>query len=139
MNTSKSKVLFSQNYSAISKLNLSSILGIKTSNYFGKYLSFLTFHKKPTPGGFQFMLDNMNSKLAGWKSKYLNMAGKTTLHKTCLGSMPNHVRKYIPLPRKIHKLIDRFQRNFIRGSTDSRKRCIWSDGIPSLNPKKMEG
>lgn len=107
VNNNKSKFLFSQNWSDASQLNLSIILEIKSSNNFGRYLGFPTFHKKPISRDFQFPLDNMISKLSGWKTKFLNMAGRTTLTKAFLGSMSNHVMQFIILPNKIHKLIDR--------------------------------
>ncbi|KAF3647283.1 hypothetical protein FXO38_18738 [Capsicum annuum] len=73
------------------KDSLSHILGIQSKDKFGKYLGFLVFHKKPCNRDFQFILDNLNTKLAGWKTKFLNMAGRIILTKSSLASIPAHV------------------------------------------------
>lgn len=138
MYSSKSKVLFSRNCNSESQTGLTTILGIKTLNSFGKYLGFSIFHKKLILGDFQFILDNLNSKLVGWKSKFLNMAGRTTLAKSLMSSIPNHVMKFIYLPSKICHLIDKTQRNFIWGTTNSRRRIIWLIGRPLLNLRGKE-
>lgn len=59
----------------------------------------------------------MNKKLTGWKTRFLNMAGRTTLATSTLNSIPNHIMQYHKLPKNINRLIDRTQRNFIWGST----------------------
>lgn len=71
------------------------------------------FYKKPTNGDFQFILDNINSRLVGWKTNLLNMDGRTTLAKAILSNISNHVRQYISIPSHILKLIDRTQRNLL--------------------------
>ncbi|KAK4709107.1 hypothetical protein R3W88_030032 [Solanum pinnatisectum] len=66
--------------------------------------------------------DNLQSKLSGWKTNFLNMAGRTTLVKSSLSHMETHVMQYIRLPCSISKAIDRIQRNFVWGTTDVRKK-----------------
>lgn len=122
MNLEKSKVLFYANFPFDTKIYLSSILGINHSQSFEKYLGFPIIHGKPKITDFQFILDNLGNKFSGWKVKFLNMTGRTTLAKACLGSIPNHVIQYILLPRMMHNCIDRAQRNFILGSTDDKNR-----------------
>lgn len=56
------------------------------------------------------------------------MAGKITLAKASLGSMPNHDIQYIQLPSKIHHHIDKTQRNFIWGTTDTKKKMYMVNG-----------
>lgn len=82
INTSKSKVIFSRNYSTTPKLELTTILFIPANESFGKYLGFSILQKKPTNTDFQFIIDNLNSRLVGWKTNFLNMAGRTTLKKS---------------------------------------------------------
>nr|XP_016507519.1 PREDICTED: uncharacterized protein LOC107825207 [Nicotiana tabacum] len=60
--------------------------------------------------------------MAGWKTKYLNMAGRTVLAKTSLNNISSHVMQYINLPTKITNQIDRIQRNFLWGTTLKRKK-----------------
>lgn len=48
-----------------------------------------------------------NSKLNGWETKFLSIAGRTTLAKSSLSSIPNYVMQCISLPAKTLKLIDK--------------------------------
>lgn len=75
----------------------SNSLSIQTIANFGKYLGFPIFHKKPVNSDFQFIIDNMYSKMAGPKTNVLNMTERTTLAKDSLNSILNHVMQYIEL------------------------------------------
>ncbi|XP_075101807.1 uncharacterized protein LOC142177235 [Nicotiana tabacum] len=98
INLSKSKACFSANCQPHQMELISNTLSIKASVNFGKYLRFPIFHKRPTHSDFQFIIDNLHSKIAGWKTSMLNMTRWTTLAKASLNSIPNHVMKYIKLP-----------------------------------------
>lgn len=90
--------------------NLSNILNIQARENFGRYLGFLIFKKKKKKtcsSDFQFIVDNLNSKLVGWKTNFLNLAGKAMLTKSSLSSIPTHAMQYIFLPSTIHKIIDK--------------------------------
>lgn len=64
----------------------------------------------------------MNSKIVGWKTKFLNQVGRITLARAFLNSIPNHVMPYITYPRKLSSHVDKAQRNFIWGSTDIKRK-----------------
>lgn len=97
-------------------------MGIRPDINFGKYLGFPIFHKKPEKGDFQFLIDNLNNKLAGWKTKFLNMTGRVTLAKSSLANIPNYVMQYINLPTSVQKIIDKSQRNCMWGTTNSKRK-----------------
>lgn len=67
------------------------------------------------------------------------MVGRTTLAKAILGSIPNHIMQYIIIPRKIHNLIDRAQRNFIWGFTEEKKRMHMINWTTVTHPKHLGG
>lgn len=91
INHEKSRVNFSNNSSAPNVRECSNILNIKSSENFGKYLGFPIFNQRPNNANFQFILDNMNKKLAGWKTHMLNMVGRCVLEKSFLSSIPSYV------------------------------------------------
>ncbi|KAK4707096.1 hypothetical protein R3W88_033345 [Solanum pinnatisectum] len=64
----------------------------------------------------------MQQKLAGWKTKFLNIAGRAILAKACLNNIPTHIMQYIHLPKEITKKIDQIQRNFIWGTTSAKRK-----------------
>lgn len=50
------------------------------------------------------------------------MGGRTTLSSSILASIPNYIKQYTLLPKKILKTIDKFQRDFMWGSNDSKRK-----------------
>lgn len=79
MNYQKSKSTFSRNCSALPMKNCSNTLGIRASKTFRKHLCFPIFQKRATNNEFQFIIDNMRKRLAGWKTKFLNLTRCTVL------------------------------------------------------------
>ncbi|KAK4733747.1 hypothetical protein R3W88_008008 [Solanum pinnatisectum] len=59
----------------------------------------------------------MRKRLAGWKTKFLNLARRTVLAKATLSSIASHVMQYIKLPAKLISTIHRTQRDFVWGTT----------------------
>lgn len=139
INYSKSKLIFSKNCGKELKSNTSSTLSIKKSTYFGKYLGFPIFTKSSTLSDYQFIIDNLSQKLAGWKSKLLNIAGRTTLAMACLNNIPMHIMQYVKLPTTITKKIDQIQRNFIWGSTRDKRKLHMIDWKTLANKKVDRG
>ncbi|OMO67719.1 reverse transcriptase [Corchorus olitorius] len=54
---------------------VSSILGIGTTNDLGKYLGIPLVHKKVGGALYRELINKVNTRLSGWKSKVLNIAG----------------------------------------------------------------
>lgn len=92
----------------------------------------------------------MNYRLQGWKTKFLNLAGRTTLIQSVLNSIPTHVMQLNILPRKTQTYIDRIQRNFLWGSNQQKHKLhllSWDTvtypkkfgrlGIPKTYPKNI--
>lgn len=53
---------------------------------------------------------------------FLTMAEKTTLIKSTLNFLPNHIMQYFHIPTNIINKLNRYQRNFLWGTTDIRKK-----------------
>lgn len=136
VNLSKSKILFSKNCSETMR-KLTDTLGIKEHTFFGKYLGFPMFHKKPTNGDFQFLIDSLRKRLAGWKSKTLTMARRLVLSKPSLSSIPSHMMNYMKLPAKIIKIIDKTVGDFIWGST-TEKKILYLIGLNTISKSKSQ-
>lgn len=75
---------------------------------FGKYLGFPITNSKPRAYDFQFVIDNMLTRLATWKSKCLIMAGRCTLASASLNALPHHTMQFSLLPSKSLKIVDKF-------------------------------
>nr|XP_009784753.1 PREDICTED: uncharacterized protein LOC104233125 [Nicotiana sylvestris]XP_016498758.1 PREDICTED: uncharacterized protein LOC107817444 [Nicotiana tabacum] len=137
VNNIMSKVIFSTNCQQ-EEVRLARILTIKPSLSFGKYIAFPVFHKRPTNRDYQFIIDSMQSKLAGWKTHFLNMAGRTILAKSSLGCISSHVMQYIKLPAQVSNQINIIQRNIIRGIIAA-KRKMHLVGWKTMTKPRDEG
>lgn len=67
INYEKSRVFFSPNVAARRKRDICRRLGIMATNNLGRYLGFPIIHKGRVGSAFNFILDKVQSKLAGWK------------------------------------------------------------------------
>lgn len=76
ISSAKSKVYFSPNVLEEDKAVLAHQLGIIETNNLGKYLGFPLRHKGRNRNKFQFVIDRVQAKLAGWKTHCLSPAGK---------------------------------------------------------------
>lgn len=63
-------------------------LCIRSTPKLDKYLGFPMIHGRMTKGGFEFIVEKMQTRLASWKNKMLNKAGRVTLAKSVLNSIP---------------------------------------------------
>jgi hypothetical protein len=62
---------------------------------------------------FQPIIDRVSSRLASWKGKLLNKAGKVCLAKSILSSLPVYAMQALWLPQSICDFMDKSIRNFI--------------------------
>ncbi|KAF7150639.1 hypothetical protein RHSIM_Rhsim02G0197500 [Rhododendron simsii] len=53
---------------------------------------------RPTKLSFQFVIEKIEAKLAGWKSKHLSLAGRVSLIKSVIETIPSHIMAVI-VPR----------------------------------------
>ncbi|CAN1165251.1 Putative ribonuclease H protein At1g65750 [Linum perenne] len=119
VNKEKSRVFFCKNISRAKSSEITSILGIRATQNLGRYLGVPVLHGRVTKHTYSYILDRMDSKLAGWKADNLSLAGRITLASSVLNSIPSYVMQTAFLPLSLCDKIDRKIRNFIWGSTDT--------------------
>lgn len=79
----------------------------------------------------------MHQRIAGRKTKFLNLDGRTVLAKVTLSNIPTHIMHYIKVPSRVLELIDKTQRDFLWGSNAEKKNRIFLIGTLSPPPKAM--
>lgn len=98
---SKSRVYFSPNVDMASREDMCNLLGFRSTPSLGKYLGIPIKHPGPSNHDFNFVLDRVKQKLAGWKANLLSMAGRTTLIQASLSTIPTYTMQRAYLPSKV--------------------------------------
>ncbi|KAL0012214.1 hypothetical protein SO802_007322 [Lithocarpus litseifolius] len=125
ISSSKSRVFFSPNICQVEEEAFLSILGFQASNCLGKYLGFPIRHRGGSNQDFNFVLDKVKTKLAGWKANLLSMARRSVLIQVASSTISSYVMQSSMLPGKVLEGMDRVNRNFLWGSSDNNKKMHW--------------
>lgn len=115
VNIQKSQFLPSKNIPQSKVTKFEGILEIKHTYNIGRYLGFPLLAGRATKNDFSFLLDKINMRLAGWKSKLLSRAGRVTLAKSVISSMPIYRMQNLWLPIGVCDRIDSCMRRFVWG------------------------
>ncbi|KAG7567714.1 Ribonuclease H domain [Arabidopsis thaliana x Arabidopsis arenosa] len=118
----KSKIFFSNNVSRDMERLISGESGIGCTRELGKYLGLPILQKRMNKETFGEVLERVSSRLAGWKSRSLSLAGRITLTKAVLSSIPVHSMSAILLPASTLGSLDKLSKNFLWGSTMEKKK-----------------
>jgi hypothetical protein len=111
----KTSVLFSKNVTRGLKNKILSISGFKETDDFGKYLGVPLTGKAPKRADYQYLLDQVSSKLASWKASQLSFAGRVTLAKSVIEAVPIYPMMSSKIPKSCLEDIQKMQRQFIWG------------------------
>ena len=76
-------------------------LGLKIATSFGKYLGVLILVKGRDKQAFDFVIEKIRDKLAGWKARTLSLAGRCTLIQLVTTTIPIHTVQSTMLQRKV--------------------------------------
>ena len=107
MNEAKSRVFFSPNVDRDSRESFCDILGFRSTPSLRKYLGFPIRHTGSSSQYFNFILDRVKNKLAGWKANLLSLASRTVLIQASSSAIPAYVMQCTQLPVRILDGIDR--------------------------------
>lgn len=88
---SKSRVFFSPNVETDLRDSMVNLLGFNFTSNLGRYLGFPLKHPGTRRHDFDFVLDRVKKKLAGWKANLLSMAGKMVLIQASSSAIPSYV------------------------------------------------
>lgn len=139
INLRKSKVYFSPNIDLEQCSVLSEVLGFSSTPNLGKYLGFPLKHSGATSQDFNFIIERVQNKLQGWKSKLLSMAGRVVLSQAVISATPAYVMQGCILPQRVINSIDKINRNFVWGTTDEVKKMHMVSWRKITKPKARGG
>ena len=118
---------------------LSDILGFQSTPNLGKYLGFPIKHHDASNQDFNFVLDKVKKKLAGWKANLLSLVRRSVLVQASTSAILAYVMQCNQLPRKILNGIDQVNRNFLWNSLTNKKNMCWVGWKKVTTPKDVGG
>lgn len=135
----KSMVYVSSNVKSDLAKAISQNLGMLLTNNLEKYLGMSTIHVRITHNTFKFIFDKVYSRLAGWKAKYLSLAGQATLIKSVTYSILVYAMQTSKLPTSICDAIDKCNMGFLWSDTKQKRRILLVNWKEVCKPKDNRG
>lgn len=109
----KTSVIFSKNVNKIMQHKFTQLFWFRVTNSFGKYLKFPLSGKKPERIDFQYIIDQVSTKLSSWKRNSPSLEVKITLAKSVIEAIPLYMMMTNRLPKSCIEEIHALQRKFI--------------------------
>ncbi|KAK7854352.1 putative ribonuclease h protein, partial [Quercus suber] len=132
-------IYFSPNVDLDQRDSLVDILGFQTTPNLGKYLGFPLKHSRSRSYDFDFVLDRVKQKLSRWKANLISMAGRRVLIQASSSTILAYVMQNVYLLNKVLVGMDRVNRNFLWGSTKTKKKMHWVNWGKVTKPKDLGG
>jgi hypothetical protein len=139
VNLAKHSIFVSPHSNPIHSPILESELGFKISKEFGKYLGVPILVDGRNKHAYDFLIEKIRDKLAGWKAQTLSLAGRCTLINAVTTAIPTHVMQCCMLPSHISKEMDQINRNFLWSDTVSQKKIHLLNWDTISRPKEEGG
>lgn len=117
----KSRLYFSKNVSEVTQTEISNSLGMEVTSDLGTYLGMPTITSRVTRDTFSHLCEKIDCRLAGWKTRYLSLAGRVTLAKSTLSTIACYSMQTAKIPRTVCDDIDKRTRRFLWGGTEERR------------------
>ncbi|CAN1163380.1 Putative ribonuclease H protein At1g65750 [Linum perenne] len=135
----KLRVYFSKNTGRSVSRRICELLDIQATQNLGRYLGVPIIHGKNSKDLYQYIIDRMEQRLAGWKVNSLTMAGRVALAKSVLNTLPTYAMQTTLLPTETCALIDRKIRDFIWGSANGSRKIHHVNWDTICSPKEHGG
>lgn len=139
VNFDKSKLYCSPNISNSLATEISHICGSPLTTDLGKYLGMPLIHSRVSKTTYSDLVDKVQNRLAGWKSKTLSMAGRLTLIQAVTASIPVYAMQTAKLPASTCDTLDKLNRDFLWGDCDGKKKIHLVNWDTVCRPKVAGG
>lgn len=74
---------------------------------------------------FESLVDKVKRRVEGWGARFLNVAGRLTLVKNVLASIPIHILAVSKIPMHVINKLDQLMRDFLWGSKMGKRLLHW--------------
>ncbi|OIT01438.1 putative ribonuclease h protein, partial [Nicotiana attenuata] len=103
------------------------------------YLGFPMSGTPPKHKDYLPLIEKMRARLNIWNANWLNIAGRCTLIRSTLNTIPNHQMQLSMLPSRTLQEIDKTKRGFLWGTTTVKKKIHLINWDKVTMPKEMGG
>ncbi|KAL6208769.1 hypothetical protein ACLB2K_019714 [Fragaria x ananassa] len=135
----KSRIFCSPNVKSSLANNISRICGSPLTEDLGVYLGMPLIHSRVSASTYTSLVDKVQSRLASWKSKTLNMAGRLTLIQSVTSSIPIYAMQTAKLPSSICEKLDKLNRDFLWGDSEQKRKIHLTNWDMVCRPKCFGG
>lgn len=125
INLSKSDICFSNGIPEDRVVTLVALLGVNKVDQHYIYLGISTNVGRSKEAIFRVLVDRVEKKIKDWKSRSLSQAGKLTLLKSVVQSIPTYLMGVFYLPNNIIKRIETAMSRFWWGQKHDERRVHW--------------
>ena len=135
------KIIFSPNASVQMKLDICQQLDIQATSNLGQYLGFPILHKGRNGNAYNFVIERVQDKLAGWKARVLSFTGKRELINSASTPIVEYNIQCCALPAKVCLALDKLHRDFLWGLTEEKRKVQlvnWSTVILPKDRGRLE-
>ena len=139
INRSKSEITFSSRTPTEMKETAKSILNITKEGGLGKYLGLPEHFGRKKKDLFTSVVDRIRQRAASWATRFLSKAGKLTMLKSVLTTMPNHTMSCFLLPVSLCKRIQSTLTRFWWDGPDGKRKMCWVAWDTLTRPKAKGG
>ncbi|KAK5770908.1 hypothetical protein PVK06_047065 [Gossypium arboreum] len=106
INVRKTNIFFSIGVDEIMSNQISRFMGFQKFQNLGIYLGIPLLHSRITKGTLEFVVEKVRAKLQSWDVKQLSIAGRLTLAKSILLTIPNYFMQSIQIPKGVSEEIE---------------------------------
>lgn len=121
------------------KRELSHITSIPLVDSLGNYLGFPLVNGRTNKSHYNSVVERIQNRLASWKGRLLNKAGKLCLVKSVTSSMPVYTMQTHCMPVSVCNKIDAISRNFFWGKGDQHRGWHLINWEVLTTPKTLGG
>ncbi|CAJ2634326.1 unnamed protein product [Trifolium pratense] len=139
INNQKTQIFFSKNVDQQLKGDILQHTGFTQVDSLGKYLEANIAPGRTTRGKFEHIISKMQNRLSGWKHQCLSFAGRLTLTKSVLSSIPYYHMQYAKILKTLCDEMEKIQRGFLWGDTEQKRRPHLISWDVCCLPKKAGG
>ncbi|XP_058742674.1 uncharacterized protein LOC131615213 [Vicia villosa] len=139
INFQKSEFYCSRNVDSGLRNLLAGTLGLQQELGTGKYLGVPSMIGRNRKATFKFIKDRIWKKINSWSSRSLSQAGRETLIKSVLQSIPTYIMSIFLLPSSLIDEIEKMSNSFWWGHTKDNSSIHWLSWDKLSMPKKFGG